>query len=268
MDIPIEIFITGIGVSIALAIFGFIRNPQIPAMLVFGGMFMLVFAVATDFIIFNSVSDSVSTNTITDETIIYEEIASNSAVIHSATVVASGQWINTNSSILLGQQFNCMNVAVAKAGSPIGTITFGIMNNSTGTTVHEIFGTLDASLLFTGNDYYKFCILDLYEIKLNDIIGITHFNSSGVNTVRTLNVDSSVYDGANSNRGHYTTTTGLWTETGSSEKAMILSRGENTETTITSNVISTYEFTELPKMLFGLFGAVMMLCGAIMVGRN
>lgn len=48
MQVPIEIFLGCIVMSIALAIFGFLRQPQIPAMLVFGGMFILTISVATD----------------------------------------------------------------------------------------------------------------------------------------------------------------------------------------------------------------------------
>src|SRR5688572_21938502 len=41
MEIPIELFLGFIGTSIALAIFGFVRQPQIPATMVFGGIFIL-----------------------------------------------------------------------------------------------------------------------------------------------------------------------------------------------------------------------------------
>lgn len=55
MIIVIELFLASLVVSIAVAIFGFIRQPQIPAMLVFSGMFILVLAVATDTIIMGKI---------------------------------------------------------------------------------------------------------------------------------------------------------------------------------------------------------------------
>jgi hypothetical protein len=55
MDIPIELFLGFIGVSIALAIFGFLRNPQIPATIVMGGMFILFLSVATDNVIMGKI---------------------------------------------------------------------------------------------------------------------------------------------------------------------------------------------------------------------
>jgi hypothetical protein len=55
MDIPIELFLGFIGVSIALAIFGFLRNPPIPATIVMGGMFILFLSVATDNVIMGKI---------------------------------------------------------------------------------------------------------------------------------------------------------------------------------------------------------------------
>lgn len=55
MDIPVELFLGFIGVSIAIALFGFVRNPQIPACLVMGGMFILFLSVATDNVIMGKI---------------------------------------------------------------------------------------------------------------------------------------------------------------------------------------------------------------------
>lgn len=63
MDIPFQLFLGFIGISIGLAVFGFIRQPQIPAMLAFAGMFMLAFTVATDNIIMNEHVSIVNANT-------------------------------------------------------------------------------------------------------------------------------------------------------------------------------------------------------------
>lgn len=55
MILPIELFLGALVVSIAIAIFGFIRQPQIPAMLCFAGMFILVLAVSTESIIMGKI---------------------------------------------------------------------------------------------------------------------------------------------------------------------------------------------------------------------
>jgi hypothetical protein len=62
MDIPIELFLGFIGVSIALAIFGFLRNPPIPATIVMGGMFILFLSVATDNVIMGKIPTTSVTN--------------------------------------------------------------------------------------------------------------------------------------------------------------------------------------------------------------
>ena len=76
MDIPIELFLGFIGTSIALAIFGFMRNPQIPATIIMGGMFILFLAVATDNVIMGKIPttsvDSGSTTTYTFVDNLYE----------------------------------------------------------------------------------------------------------------------------------------------------------------------------------------------------
>lgn len=56
-NIPFELFLGFMGVSISLAIFGLARNPQIPAMIVFAGVFILVMAVSIDNIIMGQLVD-------------------------------------------------------------------------------------------------------------------------------------------------------------------------------------------------------------------
>lgn len=69
--IPFELFIGFIGIAIGLAIFGFIRQPQIPAMLTFGGMFILFIAVVTDEIKMGSIPvQSVSSGSVTTYTFV------------------------------------------------------------------------------------------------------------------------------------------------------------------------------------------------------
>jgi len=74
MNIPVELFLGGIVVSIALAIFGFIRQPQIPVMLVVGGMFILTIAVMTDGVIMGKIP---ITSTSTSSTVVTYEFVDN-----------------------------------------------------------------------------------------------------------------------------------------------------------------------------------------------
>ena len=65
--LPVEIFLGIIGLALSMAIVGFIRQPQIPAMLVFGGIFILFVGVMVGGIIMGKVptdaTDTSSTNT-------------------------------------------------------------------------------------------------------------------------------------------------------------------------------------------------------------
>jgi len=80
MNIPVELFLGGIVVSIALAIFGFIRQPQIPAMLVFAGIFIFFIAIVTTGVIMGKIpttsveSGSTVTYTFTDNVFEFTEL--------------------------------------------------------------------------------------------------------------------------------------------------------------------------------------------------
>lgn len=60
--IPVEIFSLFIGISVAVGIFGFIRQPQIPAMLAIGGMFILFASIMIGGIIMGIKPDSSTTS--------------------------------------------------------------------------------------------------------------------------------------------------------------------------------------------------------------
>jgi hypothetical protein len=60
--LPVELFLGFMAMCIGVAIFGFVRNPQVPAMLAFAGIFILFIAVMTSGIIMGSVPESSSTS--------------------------------------------------------------------------------------------------------------------------------------------------------------------------------------------------------------
>src|SRR5574342_1420712 len=74
MEIPIELFLGFIGMSIGLAIFGFVRNPQIPAMLVFAGIFILMVSVMTDSIIMGKIPESSTVTGATTDYVMVDNI--------------------------------------------------------------------------------------------------------------------------------------------------------------------------------------------------
>lgn len=259
MEIPIEIFITGIGVSVALAIFGFIRNPQIPAMLVFGGMFILSFAVMTDSIILDSFLDGGNPD------IYHYDVTSNTGqlLINAVTGSSIAERPTTSSSVLIGDEIDCITVYIGKSGTPPeSTVTFGVFNVNN--VVISSFGTQTvASMTSSANTPYTHClpIGTTHVIGTSEHIGINYNAGDATNTL-TMRVDANnPFDGTITDRAQY-----LAGWTGSSGQdvmmQMYLRGSENT------TVSATFEFTEMAKVLFALIGVTMMLCGAIMVGRN
>lgn len=58
MDIPIELFLGFIATTVIMIIIGIVRQPQIPALIVFAGMFILTIVVTTDGIIMGKIPAS------------------------------------------------------------------------------------------------------------------------------------------------------------------------------------------------------------------
>lgn len=277
MDIPIEIFMLGIGVSIALALFGFIRNPQIPAMLVFGGMFFLIFAIATDNIImdyFNTQSETgeiLATNTtvfsynqaggVTNFTLRFDSVAS----------FAFTEYATSPTSMLVGDTIQCISYELIRVGNaiPSTNVQFGIM----GATENfiQFFGNVSAnSISSSAFTYYTVCVPEGQEhlIANQDRIGIKYKSGNSTHFMRSRENTANPFDGTESVRSSMITT--AWAQSSTRDTNAKFWDYALTFDTVTTNTISEqqYAFTEMPKVLFALFGVIMMLCGALMMGRG
>lgn len=260
MEIPIEIFITGMGVSISLAIFGFIRNPQIPAMLVFGGMFILSFAVMTDTIILDSFSF------LSSDSILYAynvESATGNVNLNNGGTTARTEFVSTSASQLTGDTINCIDSYFGKTLSPTGNVNFGIFDTA-GTLVTS-FGVTDLSTISSAQDWHTECLTgeNTYTIQSGDRIGIQYLGGNATTFISQRSDGNNPFDGTVTFLSSWTA--GAWVSSTTNDVTM---RYYLTESGVTINTNTTYEFTELPKVLFALIGVIMMLCGAIMVGRN
>lgn len=272
MELPFEIFVTVIGVSIALAIFGFIRNPQIPAMLVFAGIFILTIAVATTSIVFGQLIDNIDssvTPAFVTQSFHYNLGSGNTDVIlDNISQNAVGEDVVNTNSVLYGKSVQCIEIPLRKNGSPTGNLTVGVMNVNS--LIINTFGTMDASTLTTSLTPYTFCKENNQEAVLgvNDRIGVKYLLGNGVNNVVARYQTGNPIDGTNTVLNAYQTS---WLVGSANDVVMRLYdeipiEAETDETyTYTPN---TYEFTELPKVMFMLIGVFMMLGGAIMVGKG
>lgn len=260
MEIPIELFLGGIGVSIALGLFGFLRQPQIPAMLVFGGMFILIFAVATTGIIINSFGGS-------NEIRLYDVLANTANVNVETNNEIRAIYPSSSSSQLIGYTFDCIEIPLAKAGVLTGGtfVNVGVFGAS-GNTIKLFGDPLDVDNITTGFFFYEFCLPEGETYTIGSLavgierIGVQYDQGDATNRVLARVDGNNPFDSTNTflqtwNGASWASSTGL-----DLSASLVLSSEP-----FTNNV---YEFTELPKTLFGLIGAIFMLCGALMVARN
>lgn len=266
MEIPIELFLGGIAVSIAIGIFGFIRNPQVPAMLCFGGAFVLLLSVST-----NQIQLEAFTDGPIDNIEVYPQRSSSGvADICGAGGVGCndirGEYVSSTSSQLLGDTIDCIDVPLRKSGAPTGNGEVGVWdgNQATNNPIIISFGTFDASVLTTTNSVWTTFCLPLgqtYTITNQNVIGVRYDGGTATDTVRVLVSGADVFDGTITMLRSKSDATNTWATSSTQDlTAVFYLRGE--ESTILNN---TFEFTELPKTFFALIGGSMILLGALMV---
>lgn len=260
MDIPVELFITFIGISGFIAIFGFIRQPQIPAMLAFSGVFLLVIAVSTTNVIMGyAVGDLEPIN---NE--FYNVLTSSTGI----TIRQDGSWIRgefvTNSaSQLSGEVVNCLTTQLSRNSNPdFNTpIIFAVFDTSA--NIKYEFGRMNVTETTSSIQFFQRCNDDSnYTIVPTDRIGIMWNDGDATNNIAIRIDNSDPFDSSNTQA---TAWNGAWTQTSGSDYSMTISFEDggvqNTEPI-------NFEFTELPKVLFALLGTIFILCGALMVTRN
>jgi hypothetical protein len=282
MDIPIELFLGFIGVSIALAIFGFLRNPQIPATIVMGGMFILLIAVATTNV---TLGDNISSVNFVPQNITFTDAVNSTQFrydVESITMQIAINNVNkivaeyaSPTSVLNNEEIRCISYLMAKQGTPTGTVDIGIFNSS-GILTTSFGSFLIQSLPTVPNNplsYQTFCRSDNYVIQPNDRIGVQYTNGSATNFLALREDLTNPFDGTNTFRQVFTTS---WVNATSNDVTakFYSTNDENIELTFESNSdvynyeCNCYEFTELPKTLFALIGVMMMLIGGLMVMRD
>lgn len=268
VNIPIELFATFLGLSVALGIFGFIRQPQIPALMVFGGLFIITISVATDNIQFgySETEKTIDTQALTEH---YNVNASSAQTAIGGTTLIIGEFVSNSSSELYLNTIDCITVMLNEAlgQTATGFSTVGVFYNDT-TTLRKEFGTIDNTLLLNNiRQSFTFCLPEgeTYQIQELDNVGV-FFNdaSSGVSEVNVVS-DGNLFDGTITYRRGITDT-GFADAVNNDLSAIMYLRGFELETnTIEPNL---FAFTELHKTLFVLIGVIFMLSGALMVIRN
>ena len=190
MDIPVELFLGFIGTSIALAVFGFIRQPQIPACLVIGGMFILTLAVSTDNITMDYATDSVNTSEIISY---FVPSRTGQDDIRTGYGEIQAQFVSSSSSQLINDEINCATWHIKKSGSPDSNtlVRYGVWDNSATPMLKYTFGTLNVTNIGTIVQPVKLCnTLQTYTIINADRIGVSWNDGDATNRI-TIDVDTS-----------------------------------------------------------------------------
>lgn len=258
MDIPIELFSLFIGTSIALAIFGFLRNPQIPAMLVFGGMFILTMSVMTDNIILNQFIDG-------DSSITYYDVQTRSfeQAIFSGSNAIQAEELQTSQSLLTGDRINCLTTWLRITGSPpVGTlIQYGIWDVN-GNLKYQI-GTMNRTMLTTSATPYKLCnFSNDYTLIATDRIGVKYQAGNSTNSV-ILQLDANnPFDSTITRQSRFDSGTLTWTSFTANDYMGIISLESQSGEQFVNGI---FEFTEFPKTIFALLAVIFMLTGGLMV---
>ena len=270
MDIPIELFLGFIGTSIALAIFGFIRQPAIPALLCASGMFILTIVIATNNIIvaysaldtveFEQIPYNVETNTVTP-------------FVNAIQRSIVAEYPSASNSELIGDTIDCIDIPLAKTGSPPSNtpIIVGIFDSG-GNIVKQFGDNLNTTALTSAPAFFKFSFCldngDSYTIgsipAFSERIGVMYNSGNSTNTVVTRSDGNNPFDGTITYRQSFLS--GSWSSTTAEDLTMTLTNGMNEQTLSVEPIL--YEFTELPKTLFALLGVFFMLSGGLMVMRD
>lgn len=171
-----------------------------------------------------------------------------------------------SSSQLFGKTINCMDIMIRKTGSPdvAYPVIFGVFGLN-GETIHT-FGTMNVTQVTTSSMFFKECdYFNPYTITINNWLGIKHEGSSAGNQI-VVNLDSAnPFGGTVVTHDEYNEATNTWSSFTANDMTMRLYFENIDSITVNS---ADFEFTELPKVMFALFGGVMILSGAIIAFRE
>lgn len=251
VDIPIELFL-GFGfMAGAFAVTGIAK--KIPVLIFTGAIFMLTMFTITDNVIIESFIDASADN-------VYHYLVESRTGTNSMNfggTIAIAEFVSASNSQLVGDEIDCIDIQLSKLGSPTGTATVGTFSSLAVPTISTTFGTIDVSILTTASQWYSFCMAGTYVIQNQDRLGIM-YSSIGSNATSNIVVPADAnnpFDGTVTFR--QTNTGSSWVSaTGTDETFRFYLTGS--PPTI---IEDDYAFTEMVKVLYALFSALLILIG-------
>jgi len=263
MEIPILLFLGFIGMSFIFVVIGLVK--KVPAGVVIGGMFILSIAIMTDKIVLGQTIEETD-NTITSinrQLLVNQDFSNTNGALQSGSNIRIAEYVNGGISPLSGLDVNTISIQLSKTGSPNSLGTVGIQNTVAGTYV-KVFGLFNTTMLTTTPTWFNFSLPDGEVLILNSTHRITVDYSGGASVnvrISTLNVYPQSICQASTGT--------VWANCASLDLAFRLYGGAMiNENTINTLVDNTFEFTAFIKMIFGLFSAILMLFGGLMVYKT
>jgi hypothetical protein len=274
MDIPIELFITFIISTFTMIVIGFVGKRRIPFLTIIAGAFIVFLSISIDNIIlgFSQTSETTTSNSnLVPELRAQQLTGGSNGAMFSGSVGTYGQFIQSNSS-MTGLSINTIELDLKRTGCGAcgGSLIVGIKGTPP-TAFTKVFEsrTLSSMGLTTSYQSYNFTMQSFsnsYIIASGDRIAVDIFSSTGTGVGNTIDVSYSPSESVGGTASRLQSSTGVaWVNVGSADlKFRLFGTGTTTETTtVTESTPNSVQFTEWPKILFGLMGSIIMLVGVI-----
>lgn len=270
MDTPVEIFLSLIAFTFAMGVIGLWK--KIPIMLFIAGAVITFWAIMTDNIVIdNEISEITSTQEInTNTTVLNYNVMSGvtnfTLRFDSVASFAFTEYASNASSALVGDVIQCISYELIRVGNsiPNSNVQFGVFSGTENFV--QFYGNISASSISTTSfQYYTVCVEEGLEqtVDAGERIGIKYKYGNSTNFLRAREDSANPFDGTISSRSSMVTTT--WAQSSTRD---VNARFWDYEITFNDIILQTsspitYQFTEYPKILFGIIGAIIMLAGAM-----
>lgn len=271
--IPFELFGLFISVSLFLVVIGLATKPKTPVLILISGAFVFSQVAVIDEL---TLGQLVETETVTSVPVstdyMNQQTGSSVAPMRNSSTIFVGEKVVSHSSALFDKAINKIQVRLDRSGQPTGFLYVGVWSDNVRPTVASanfIVGQLDASKLEGATNDYIFTRNDTktYTLRANDIVGVYYegFTTAG-NTVDITYANSQVFDSSTSGRFSFSDSTDLWSSFASSEDLRgRITLVENTELDTVAYQDNIFPFTDMPKVLYALYGATLMLIGLLVL---
>lgn len=182
-----------------------------------------------------------------------------SSQLNLGGTIAQVEFASASNSQLVGDTINCIDLYMAKTGSPTGTANIGTFLNIAVPTIATSFGTIDVATLTTSREWHSFCLPtgDTYLIQSQDRLGVMYAGGNATNGLSLSSDSNNPFDGTVTFR--QSNTGASWTSsTTVDQTSRFYLAGSDFEI-----VNRDMAFTQEIKVFMALMASMMLLVGAV-----